>query len=95
MTNEIPAANNTWTLMKHVAGSVNKGASKIDQGIYGKIEKHSNTTVIIQQARPIPEQKDTNIFTVIGMFVVGMFLVFVLVAWLADKIETKDLLWPP
>ncbi len=92
MTNDIPAANNTWTLMKHFAGSLNKGASKIDQKVYGKIEQHSNQTVIIQQVRPAPVHEDTNVFEVIGAIVVGLLFIGVLIAFVAGKISTRDVL---
>lgn len=85
----IQIQNNTWTLLKHAAGSVNKAAAKVDAKVYGPIVKQG-TVQLPPQPAPEPPKSDINAFTVIGIIVVALLAVGVFIAWCGGHIKGRD-----
>lgn len=87
-TNIVVDKHNTWTLMKHVAGSVNKAASKVDAKVYG-----TKTNIVITPVKNIP-QKDNSMATDICMGVIGFILIVgIFVAIVFGNYKFSDIPW--
>jgi hypothetical protein len=101
LTNEAPAApqiviqNNTWTLLKHAAGTVNKAAGKVDAKVYGPIVKQGTVQLPPQRPQPIP-QEHASFFTIVGYVVVGIFVVAcafgAFILWCKGDLKGRDLI---
>lgn len=91
MTNEVEIKNNIWTLTKHLSGSINKAAAKVDAKVYGPIVKQG--TVQLPPQRPAPVAKeDTGVFTIIGIIVVAILVVVVFIGFFSGHIKGRDII---
>lgn len=86
ITNIVVDNHNTWTLIKHVAGSVNKVAAKTDEKVYG-------TQVHVQvREKTFSEKHPTlsGIGTVVGSILMGCLILAVFIGLLTGNIRGRD-----
>jgi hypothetical protein len=90
VTNYQESPHNAWTLTKHVAKSLNKGAGKVDEFIYGK--KTNVTVTTIQPPKPPKEKHPVGdvffaIFAIICIFAL-------IAAYATGHLKKRDLFTP-
>lgn len=77
--------HNTWTLIKHVAGSINKTAGKVDKVIYGPPEAPKTATNVapkITQPIIIKPEKHMSVGDVfVGIGLVVMIVIVIVWIW--------------
>lgn len=78
--------NNTWTLIKHVGGSVNKGAAKIDRVVYGPV---TNKPVAIISVPPKETHPVRDVFIGIGIFIL---IIVVFVGYVSGHVKGRDII---
>jgi len=86
VTNIVVDKHNTWTLIKHVAGSVNKAAAKTDEKIYG-------TQVHVQvREQAFAEKHPTlsTIGTVMGIILGSAVMIAIFIGFISGNIRGRD-----
>jgi len=87
--------NNTWTLLKHAAGTVNKAAAKVDAKVYGPIVKQGTIQLPPQPSVP-PRQEHASFFTVVGYVVVGLIgcaiVVGIFIGYCSGHVKGRDII---
>jgi len=84
----VDTKHNTWTLMKHVAGSINKAAAKTDKTIYGN-------QVHIEIREKTFAEKHPNwsaVGTVAGGLLIGVLMFIVFIGLITGNIRGRDLI---
>lgn len=88
VTNIVIDKHNTWTLIKHVAGSVNKAAAKTDEKVYG-------TQIHVQVREQTFAEKHPTLSTVgtVTGIILGSALVFVVfIGFISGHIRGRDMI---
>ena len=84
------STNNTWTLIKHVAKSADKGLGKIDKAIYGPVTTHTVQLV----PEPPPVKEETNGWEIAGAFLVAtLFLVVIFTGVFSQHVKDNPKTW--
>jgi hypothetical protein len=81
--------HNIWTLTKHVAGSINKAAAKVDVKIYGHTV--TQTQAILPPSKPHAMLGISDVF--IGIFALIMFGVMIF-GWMNRFDNAVDRVFP-
>jgi len=85
VTNVIVSHHNTWTLIKHAAGSINKAAAKTDAAIYG--------TQVKVEVKPVKKTPaDHPIMSVLGIILGAVIIFVIFTAYITDNIKGRDIL---
>lgn len=87
ITNTVVEKHNTWTLIKHVAGTVNKDAAKIDEHVYGTKVTQQVQTVQVVPSKPVDNHPVRD-----GFFnvIMGLVFIFVVIGFIIGKIGWRD-----
>lgn len=84
VTNTVVEGHNTWTLIKHAAGSINKAAAKTDAVVYG--------TQVKVEVKPKPFEDSHPILAVMSMVLMGVLLLAVFIGFLTGNIRGRDMI---
>lgn len=87
-TNITVEHHNTWTLTKHVAGSINKAASNIDAKIYGT----KTNVVVIEEPTPPPPAPETPIWDIICVIGGAIIVVGIFIAYITGKVKGRNII---
>jgi hypothetical protein len=80
VTNVVVSPHNTWTLIKHVAGSVNKAAAKTDAIVYG-------TQVKVEvKEKPV----DHPVLTVLGIILGAVICFVIFIGYITGNVKGRD-----
>lgn len=82
----VDTKHNTWTLMKHVASSINKAAVKTDKAIYG------NQVHIEVREKTFAESHPgwATAGTIVGSIILGIVLIGVFIGFITGNIRGRD-----
>jgi len=86
-TNIVVEPHNLWTLGKHAFHSVNKAASNVDAKIYGT----KTNIVVIERPPEPPPTKGSDILSVLGIILFGIFAVVIFFLYISGHIKGRDI----
>jgi hypothetical protein len=82
VTNTVVEHHNTWTLIEHVAGSINKAAAKTDATVYG-----THTNVVVKE-KPVEHPA----LEICGMIFAAIFMFIIFIGFMTGNVKGRDII---